>query len=219
MIEIMIVDDQAIVREGLKMILSLHEEIAIVGEAGNGEELLALICDQQPDVVLMDVRMPVMDGIEALKVVKQTYPRVKVIILTTFDEDEYIFSGLKFGADGYVLKDSNSNEIIKAIKAACEGNMLLDAHVGSKISRLLHSMQQPSFHEDKRMEPWSEMLTPREIEVGQLIMQGKSNKQIGGALFLTEGTVKNYVSKILDKLELHNRTELVLYFQSKHEKN
>lgn len=219
MIEIMIVDDQAIVREGLKMILSLHEEISIVGEASNGEELLALLCDQQPDVVLMDVRMPVMDGVEALKAVKQTYPRVKVIILTTFDEDEYIFSGLKFGADGYVLKDSNSNEIIKAIKAACEGNMLLDAHVGSKISRLFHSMQQPSFHEDKGIEPWSEMLTPREIEVGQLIMQGKSNKQIGEALFLTEGTVKNYVSKILDKLELHNRTELVLYFQNKHKIN
>jgi DNA-binding NarL/FixJ family response regulator len=216
MTEIMIVDDQAMVREGLRLILSLHEEIDIVGEAANGEELLALLRNMLPDVILMDIRMPVMDGIDTLKIVKETYPSVKVIILTTFNEDEYIFNGLKFGADGYILKDSNSKEIIKAINAACEGNMLLHSQVSSKISKVLQSMDHTSFDQNRIKEQLGNMLTPREIEVVELIMQGKSNKQIGNALFLTEGTVKNYISRILDKLELNNRTELVLYLQNKH---
>jgi YesN/AraC family two-component response regulator len=105
MTEIMIVDDQAIVREGLRLILSLHEEIDIVGEAANGEELLMLLRNMLPEVILMDIRMPVMNGIDTLKIVKETYPSVKVIILTTFNEDEYIFNGLKYGADGYILKE------------------------------------------------------------------------------------------------------------------
>ncbi|WP_462412864.1 response regulator transcription factor [Neobacillus sp. Marseille-QA0830] len=213
MTEIMIVDDQEMVREGLKMILSLHEEIEIVGEASNGEELLALLQNKLPEIILMDIRMPVMDGIETLKIVKETYPGLKVIILTTFNEDEYIFNGLKFGADGYVLKDSNSKEIIKAIQAACEGGMLLNSQVSSKISKVLYSMEQAASKENRVKEQLGNKLTPREIEVVELIMQGKSNKQIGSALFLTEGTVKNYISRILDKLELNNRTELVLFLQ------
>ncbi|WP_312472488.1 response regulator transcription factor [Neobacillus sp.] len=216
MTEIIIVDDQAMVREGLRMILSMYEEIDIVGEAANGEELLVLLQKMLPEVILMDIRMPVMNGIDALKVVKETYPTVKVIILTTFNEDEYIFNGLKHGADGYILKDSNSKEIIKAINAACEGNMLLHSQVSSKISRVLQSMEQTSFNENSIKVKLGDHLTPREIEVVELLMEGKSNKQIASSLFLTEGTVKNYISRILDKLELNNRTELVLYLQSKH---
>lgn len=212
--DIIIVDDQTMVREGLRMILSLHEEICIVGEATNGEELLTLLKTKQPDVILMDIRMPVLNGIEALKIVKETYPSVKVIILTTFDEDEYIFNGLKYGADGYILKDSSSREIIKAIDAACEGTMLLHSEVSSKISKVLHSMEQTSFDKKRAKVQWENMLTPREIEVVELLMQGKSNKQIGSELFLTEGTVKNYISRLLDKLDLKNRTELVLHLQN-----
>ncbi|OIK04288.1 DNA-binding response regulator [Bacillus sp. MUM 116] len=216
MTKIIIVDDQAMVREGLRMILGMHEEIDIVGEAANGEELLALLKNNLPDVILMDIRMPVMNGIDTLKAVKETYPSVKVIILTTFNEDEYIFNGLKFGADGYILKDSNSKEIIKAIKAACEGNMLLHSQVSTKISKVLQSMEQASLVENRIKERLQNILTSREIEVVELVLQGKSNKQIGGALFLTEGTVKNYISRILDKLDLNNRTELVLYLQNHH---
>ncbi len=179
MIEIIIVDDQAMVREGLRMILSLHEEIKIVGEAANGKELLSLLEKTLPEVILMDIRMPVMDGLETLKIVKASYPSVKVIILTTFDEDEYIFNGLKHGADGYILKDSNSKEIIKAIKAACEGNMLLNSQVSSKIAKVLHTMEQTSNHENKVKERLADQLTPREIEVVELLMEGKSNKGIG----------------------------------------
>jgi DNA-binding NarL/FixJ family response regulator len=215
MTEIMIVDDQAMVREGLRMILSMYEEIEIVGEAGNGDELLTLLVNKRPDVILMDIRMPVMNGIDTLKKVKETYPGVKVIILTTFDEDEYIFNGLKFGADGYLMKDAASKEIIKAINAALEGNMLLHSQVSSKISKVLHFMENTSAGETSIKEQLNGLLTPREIEVVELVMQGKSNKQIGSELYLTEGTVKNYISRILDKLELHNRTELVLYLQNK----
>lgn len=177
--------------------------------------MLTLLKEGLPDVILMDIRMPVMDGIETLKVVKETYSSVKVIILTTFNEDEYIFKGLKFGADGYILKDSHSREIIKAIKAVREGIMLLHSEVSSKISKVLHAMDQMPIHENKMTEKVDHVLTPREIEVVELVMKGKSNKQIASSLFLTEGTVKNYISRILDKLELHNRTELVLYFQNK----
>ncbi|WP_222708678.1 response regulator transcription factor [Paenibacillus sp. N3.4] len=213
--EIMIAEDQGIVRDGLKMILSLYEEVHIVGEAANGEELLELLKNKVPDVILMDIRMPIMNGIDATKAVKDKYPNVKVIILTTFNEDEYIFNGLKNGADGYILKDSNSQEIIKSIKAACEGNLLLHPQVSNRIVRALHTIDHHSSNESNLQTNLSMLLTPREIEVVQQIMQGKSNKAISQVLFLTEGTVKNYVSHILDKLELNNRTELILYLQKK----
>ncbi|TXK74130.1 response regulator transcription factor [Paenibacillus sp. N3.4] len=215
MMEIMIAEDQGIVRDGLKMILSLYEEVHIVGEAANGEELLELLKNKVPDVILMDIRMPIMNGIDATKAVKDKYPNVKVIILTTFNEDEYIFNGLKNGADGYILKDSNSQEIIKSIKAACEGNLLLHPQVSNRIVRALHTIDHHSSNESNLQTNLSMLLTPREIEVVQQIMQGKSNKAISQVLFLTEGTVKNYVSHILDKLELNNRTELILYLQKK----
>lgn len=214
MTDIIIVDDQGIVRDGLKMILSLYEEIRIVGEAANGEELLTLLEDRVPDVILVDIRMPVMNGIEATKAVKAKYPGVKVIILTTFNEDEYIFGGLKSGADGYILKDSNSKEIIKSIRAACEGSLLLQSEVSDRLIRALQTTDEPSPQPAAKRD-LSPLLTPREMEVAEHIMLGKSNKAIGETLFLSEGTVKNYVSRILEKLELRSRTELVLYLQNR----
>ncbi|WP_223068676.1 response regulator transcription factor [Paenibacillus caui] len=215
MTDIMIVDDQEIVRDGLKMILSLYEEIHVIGEAENGEQLLRLLESRQPDCVLMDIRMPVMDGIEATKAVKERYPGVNVIILTTFDEDEYIFGGLKYGASGYILKDSSSKEIIKSIKAACDGNLLLNPQVSSRVVQALHAVNTATAEEQTVEQKLADFLTPREIEVAKLIMEGKTNKAISSDLYLTEGTVKNYVSHILDKLELNSRTELVVYLQNK----
>ncbi|GIP28976.1 DNA-binding response regulator [Paenibacillus sp. J23TS9] len=217
MIRVMIADDQGIVRDGLNMILSLYEEINVIAEAANGEELLALLQSQVPDVILMDIRMPVMNGIDATKIVKQQYPGVKVLILTTFNEDEYIFSGLKNGADGYILKDTSSKEMIKAIHAAYEGNLLLQPEITNRIIQALHTTDNTaamSGSESKVQKDLTLLLTPREIEVAEQILQGKSNKAIGDALFLAEGTVKNYVSHILDKLELSSRAELILYLQN-----
>ncbi|WP_187388821.1 response regulator transcription factor [Paenibacillus ihuae] len=213
--EILIVDDQGIVRDGLKMILSLYEEIAIVGEAANGEELLTLLQSKVPDVILMDIRMPVMNGIEATAIVKQLYPGVKVIILTTFDEDEYIFDGLRSGADGYILKDSDSKEIIKCIRAANEGNLLLHPQVTTRIVNALYAIPPKPAEQAAAKPDLRQLLTPREMDVAEQVMQGKSNKAIGQALFVTEGTVKNYVSHILDKLQLSSRSELILYLQGK----
>ncbi len=215
MIEILIVDDQGIVRDGLKMILGLYEEIAIVGEAANGEELLTLLQIKVPDVILMDIRMPVMNGIEATAIVKQLYPGVKVIILTTFDEDEYIFDGLRSGADGYILKDSDSKDIIKCIRAANEGNLLLHPQVTTRIVNALHAIPPKPTEQAAAKPDIRQLLTPREMDVAEQVMQGKSNKAIGQALFVTEGTVKNYVSHILDKLQLSSRSELILYLQGK----
>lgn len=212
MINTIIADDQEIIREGLKMILSLHEEINLVGEATNGAELLKLLETVCADVILMDVRMPVMDGIEATKRVKSEYPKIKVIILTTFQEDEYIFNGLKYGADGYVFKDAGSKAIIESIHAACSGNMLLNPIVSQKIIGALNEISDPARKENRLN--LTKILTPREIEVCGQILKGKSNRDIGKALFVTEGTVKNYISHILDKLDLNSRTELIAFLQN-----
>ncbi|MBS4211255.1 MULTISPECIES: response regulator [Neobacillus] len=213
--DVIIVDDQGIVRDGLKMLLSLNEEIRIIGEATNGEELLVFLERMTPNVILMDIRMPVMNGIEATKAVKEKYPNVKVIILTTFNEDEYIFNGLKNGADGFILKDSDLKEIIKAIKAAHEGTLLLHSDVTSKLISALRNVPESPQAPTAEKKDLSKILTPREIEVVEQIMQGKSNKTISATLFLTEGTVKNYVSRILDKLELKSRSELIIYLKEK----
>lgn len=213
MIRVMIVDDQEIVREGLKMILSLHEDIDIIGEASNGQELLKLVESEMPEVVLMDIRMPVMNGIETTKIMKEKYPNVKIIILTTFNEDEYIFQGLKNGADSYILKDSGSKEILTAIKSVTQGEMLLNPKVTAKVVNALNSIKPASESKDDNNEKKKllETLTPRELEVAKHVLEGKSNKEIAQELFVTEGTVKNYVSKVLEKLELKSRTELIVW--------
>jgi DNA-binding NarL/FixJ family response regulator len=210
--KIVIVDDQEIVREGLKMILSLHEEIEIIGEVSNGKELLKLMEIKRPEVVLMDIRMPNMNGIEATKIMKEKYPQIKIIILTTFNEDEYIFEGLKNGADGYVLKDSNSKEIMAAIKSAVEGEMFLNPKVTVKVINALNSIKVDKETEkvNNEKEKLLSTLTPRELEVAKHILNAMTNKDIAEDMFVTEGTVKNYVSRILQKLELNNRSELII---------
>lgn len=215
MIKVMIVDDQEIVREGLKMVISLHEEIDVIGEAANGQELLTLLNSKTPEVILMDIRMPFMNGIEATRAVKAKYPNIKIVILTTFDEDEYIFDVLKNGADGYVLKDSGSKEIISAVKAAFNGEVLLNPKITSKVIKALNSSDTIVNRRNKASEDNSLLnsLTQREREVTEHIMNGKTNKAIAEAMFVTEGTVKNYVSKILEKLQVSSRAELILYLQ------
>ena len=217
MINVILVDDQKIVREGLKMLLSLDEEIAIVNEAENGKQLLEILSDGDlPDIILMDVRMPIMNGVEATKIIKENYKNIKIIILTTFNEDEYIFDGIKNGADGYILKDAGSDYIIKAIKTAYNGNIILDPEVTTKIVRAYNSLsndnQTPSMINEYKEK--LDMLTQREMDVAKLVAKGKSNKDICNILFLTEGTVKNYLTKIFGKLELNSRTELALFINN-----
>jgi DNA-binding NarL/FixJ family response regulator len=213
MINIILTDDQEIVREGIKMILSLDAEINIIGEAENGEQLITLLEKVQPDVILMDVRMPVMDGVEATKIIKEIYSDIKIIILTTFSEDEYIFKALKNGADGYILKDAGSEYIIKAIKSACCGTMMLDPEITLKLVKAYNSItnENDHYHKFDNQKHKLALLTPRELDVAELVAKGMSNKDIGSILFLTIGTIKNYVTRILEKLELNSRTELAVF--------
>ena len=216
-IKVMIVDDQALIREGLKMMLSLSSEIEVMMEASNGKEAFESLKQEKPDVILMDIRMPVMDGVESIKLIKDIYPQIKIIILTTFNEDEYIFEGLKNGADGYILKDIKSDEIIKGIKSVYQGNTLLQPEIANKVVKAFKNFDEPSHKKEDTLiiRGKYENLTPREVEISILVSKGKSNKEISKALYITEGTVKNYLTKILAKLELENRTQLAVYINEK----
>lgn len=204
MIRVLIVDDQALIREGLSLMLGLYDEIEIVGQANNGQEAVDFIENIEVDLVLMDIRMPVMDGVEATKIIKEKYPQVKIIILTTFNEDEYIFSGLKSGADGYILKDISSRKLVDTIKSVYKGDVLLHGHVAKTLASAVIDKR------DTEKENILNRLTARELEIANLVAKGKSNREISEILYITEGTVKNHVTKILDKLELRDRTQLAL---------
>ena len=216
MIKVMIVDDQGLIRDGLKMILSLSNNIEVIGEALNGNEALDLLNKIEPHVILMDIRMPLMDGVETTKVIKEKFPLIKVIILTTFNEDEYIFEGLKNGADGYILKDMKSDEIIKAIKEVYKGNVLLHPQIATKVVRAFNGRNnQREIRNNEEKIKSMEELTPRELEIAKLVSKGKNNGEISKELFITEGTVKNHLTRILSKLELRDRTQLAVFINSK----
>lgn len=207
MIKVLIVDDQSLIREGLTMMLSLYDTISLVGEATNGKEAIELLDKEEVDLILMDIRMPIMDGVEATKEIKENYPEVKVLILTTFNEDEYIFEGLRNGADGYLLKDISSQELVKAIKTVYEGNVLLQPDVARK---MIGSMTYNNSTQNNLDKDIFKDLTKKEYEIAQLIGEGSSNKEIANTLYITEGTVKNHITKILDKLDLRDRTQLAV---------
>lgn len=209
MIKVMIADDQVIIREGIKKILSLDKDIEVVCEASDGYEVIDQLSNYNINIILMDVRMPKMDGIRTTNIVKKQYPDVKIIILTTFNEDEYIFEGIKYGISGYILKDSEIDYIIKSIKDAYMDKMLFDSSVTPK---LVNALNNTNNGEKVRNNKIFSMLTDRENEILELVIDGRSNNEISKTLFISEGTVKNYVSKILKKLNLKRRSQLVALF-------
>lgn len=206
-IRVLLVDDQALFREGLNTLLSVQPEFEVVGEAGNGEEALRMAANLRPNVVLMDLRMPVLDGVQATRRLHNTLPECKVIVLTTFDDDEDIFEGLRAGAVGYLLKDVSSNKLFEAIQAAARGESFLQPSIASRVvaefSRL--ASQTP-----RRYDPLVDPLSDREMEVLRLVATGASNREIAGMLVVAEGTVKNHVTSILRKLEVQDRAQAVL---------
>lgn len=210
-VRVLIVDDQSLFREGLQTLLSVQEGIKVVGQAGNGREAVAAVAKHRPQVVLMDVRMPVLDGVAATRVLQEEYPEVRVIMLTTFDDDEYVFEGLRAGAAGYLLKDVPSEKLVEAIQAAAHGESFLEPSVAAKVvaefTRLSSDRGESSAHANQALvEPLSE----RELEVLELIATGASNREIADQLFIAEGTVKNHVTSILGKLEVRDRTQAAL---------
>jgi DNA-binding NarL/FixJ family response regulator len=206
-IRVLIVDDQALFREGLNTILSVHEEFKVVGEAANGEEALRLAVQLQPQVILMDLRMPIMDGVRATQLISTQAPMCKVIVLTTFDDDESIFDGLRAGAVGYLLKDVASEKLFEAIRASARGEYFLLPSVTAKVMAEFSRISQAKPKSDEQL---IEPLSGREIEILQLIAQGDSNKFIAEKLFIAEGTVKNHVTNILSKLGVKDRAQAVI---------
>lgn len=207
-ITLILVDDQSIIRQGLRALLSLEEDLEILGEAANGEAAIALVEQLHPDLVLMDVRMPVLDGVAATQVICQRFPNTKILVLTTFDDDEYIAKALKAGAIGYLLKDTPSEELANAIRAAQKGY----AQFGPGILPKLTAQMNPE--PPRTIPPEFVALTAREKEVLRLVAEGASNREIAERLYISEGTVKNHVSNILSRLQLRDRTQAAILANS-----
>ena len=206
-INVLIVDDQQLVREGLCILLDLIPDIEVVGEAPDGREALALVKKIQPDVVLMDIQMPELDGVAATRQLQEEAPHVKVIILTTFDDDEYVFEGLLAGAAGYMLKDVHSEQLADAIRAAAEGKAFIHPAITRKVvSKLTHLTER---ERTRHEQPLADPLSSREIEVLGLLAQGAANKEISECLFIAPGTVKNHIGSIYTKLNVHSRTQAI----------
>jgi DNA-binding NarL/FixJ family response regulator len=206
-ITILLVDDQALFREGLRTLLSVQPDFEVIGEAANGEEALSEATKKRPAVVLMDLQMPVLDGVAATRRLRSTQPDSKVIVLTTFDDDDYVFEGLRAGAVGYLLKDAPSEKLVEAIRAAARGESFLQPSVASKVIAEFTRLT------DKRVQNPPSLIEPlsgRELEILSLIAKGDSNKEIAAALLIAEGTVKNHVTNILGKLAVRDRTQAAL---------
>ena len=207
MIRILLVDDQSLIRQGLRALLELEADLEVVGEADNGQNAIALVETLHPDVVLLDIRMPLMDGVAVTREISQRFPNTKVLVLTTFDDEEYVGQALRYGANGYLLKDTPSEELGAAIRAVDKGYTQLGPGLFEKaIPKAAAPPTSPP--------PGWEELTPREKEVLRLIAAGASNREIAEALYISEGTVKNHVTRILSQLGLRDRTQAAIVAHS-----
>jgi DNA-binding NarL/FixJ family response regulator len=206
-IRILLVDDQRLMREGLRILLELETGLEIIGEAVDGQAALDAYAGLQPDVVLMDVRMPGMDGVEATWRLRERWPSARIIILTTFDDDEYIFEGLRAGARGYLLKDVSGHDLAEAVRIVAAGGALIEPSVARKVVAEFARMAPPARASDAGL---PESLSDREREILRLLAQGLSNREIADRLSLAQGTVKNYVTTILQKLGARDRTQAAL---------
>lgn len=202
--KLLIVDDDALIRESLSILLGLEDDIEVVGTASNGQEAYELCITSRPDIVLMDVRMPIMDGVLGTKIIKESFNEIKVVILTTFKDDEYIKEALKNGAEGYILKNQTSDSIIDSLKAVIKGNMVFEKNVAETISSFMR--------EENKKTPTDYNLTEREADILKLIGEGMSNKEISKVLYLGEGTIRNYITNLLEKLQLRDRTQLAIFY-------
>lgn len=210
MIRLLLVDDQSLICQGLKAMLMLEPDLQVVGTAENGETAIEQVAALQPNVVLMDVRMPVMDGRAATRLLTQRFPEVKVLVLSTFDDDQYIADAMRAGAKGYLLKDMPSQELAQAIRIVHSGYTQMGPGLMEKLmSRIpVPKIITPSLASDLPQ------LTPREQEVLQLIGQGSTNREIAQGLYISEGTVKTHVTHLLNRLNLRNRSQLAIYANS-----
>ena len=215
-IRILLADDQDIIRHGLQMIIELQADMSVVGQAANGEEALRLACELKPDIVLMDIQMPKMNGIRATRAITSELPQTRVVILTTYDVDGYVFDGIRAGARGYLLKDTSSEKLQEVIRSVHHGESQIDPAIAGKVMDEFRRLSTASPASPPKPESQVatdeiiEQLTEREMDVLRLIAEGLNNKDIAGRLYLSEGTVRNYVSVIMDKMHANDRTQVVI---------
>lgn len=202
--KVLVADDDGLIRESLKLILELEDDIEVVGTAETGKQAFEMCRKLRPDIVLMDIRMPVMDGVLGTKLIKQAYENIKVIILTTFRDDEFIKEAIKNGAEGYILKNQSSDSIIESIRAVNRGNSVFQREIANVISSMIK--------DGRKKNPKDYEITDREFEILKYIGEGLSNKEISQKLYLSEGTVRNYVTELLEKLCLRDRTQLAIFY-------
>lgn len=203
-IRIMIADDEKLIRDGLKIILESYGDIEVTALAKDGADALQKVRLDPPDLVLMDIRMPVCDGVEATRSIRREFARVKILILTTFTDTEYIQEALKYGASGYLLKDSDYDVIHEAIKGSVLGNVVIHPDIATKMLEGIHRLPSEEMIQEYQ-------LTEKDLQLIRLVAQGLSNKEISETLFLSEGTVKNQISHILGRLELRDRTQMAAF--------
>lgn len=235
-IKVLLADDQNIIREGIRSLLQDYADIKIVGEAANGRQLVEMTTELGPDIVLTDIRMPIMDGVEAARMIKQQRPQTIVIMLTTFDDDEYIIEAMTGGAAGYLLKDISSGQLVQALRDSMQGNLILPGRIAAKITAKLtgngataatggasavvngasdsQAVQDRSGRGlDHQHASMQDMFSDREHDIIKLLLRGDSNREIADQLFLTVGTVKNYLSQIYQKLDVSDRAKAVIKLQ------
>lgn len=210
MIKILIADDQNLIRQSLEIVLNAQNDFQVTDAVENGKEVIRAVRREKPDIILMDIRMPEMDGVQCTKILKENYPNIKIIILTTFDDDEYVFSALKYGASGYLLKGISMDELKDAIYKVYKGNAMINPDIASKVLKFFSQMAQGNFAiavEDDL----TKNISNSEWKVIKQIGRGLSNKEIASKLCLSEGSVRNYLSSILRKLGLRDRTQLAIW--------
>ena len=212
MIKVMIADDQELIRDSLKIVLEQNGDMQVSALASDGQECLDLIEQDRPDVILMDVRMPEVDGVQATRIIKEKYPEVSIIILTTFDDDEYVFNALKYGASGYMLKGVSVSELSSAIRTVASGGAMINPEVVTKVVKLFSQMAKKGGSASTvETLGGAELFSRTERNIALLVGHGLSNKEIADQLSLSEGTVRNGLSSVLSKLGLRDRTQLAIW--------
>lgn len=210
MIKVLIADDQELIRQSLQIVLNTRKNMRVTDVVPNGQEVIQSIRKEMPDVILMDIRMPKMDGVQCTKIIKENYPQIKIIILTTFDDDEFVYNALKFGASGYLLKGVSMEELAEAIATVHSGRAMINPDIATKVVKLFSQMAKADYSIQVEERNTKE-LTRTEWRVVEQVEYGGSNKEIAERLNLSEGTVRNYLSAILNKLGLRDRTQLAIW--------
>ena len=210
MIKVLIADDQELIRQSLQIVLDSRENLQVTDAVANGQEVVASVRREKPDVILMDIRMPKMDGVQCTKIIKEHYPQIKIIILTTFDDDEFVYNALKYGASGYLLKGISMDGLAAAIEMVYSGQAMINPDIATKVLKLFSRMAQADYSIQISESQVAE-LTKTEWKIIEQVECGSSNKEIAEKLSLSEGTVRNYLSNILNKLDLRDRTQLAIW--------